>query len=47
MNHRVTDVWVHGQALMTDRQLTTLKKEELRAIGEKWEKILRVFKRRQ
>ena len=42
--NRVTDVWVHGRALMTDRQLTTLDKNELRGIGEKWEKILREFK---
>lgn len=32
---------------MTDRQLTTLKKDELRTIGEKWEKILREFKNHQ
>ncbi|OAO15007.1 5-methylthioadenosine/S-adenosylhomocysteine deaminase, partial [Blastocystis sp. ATCC 50177/Nand II] len=41
---QVTDVWVSGKQLMRERELTTLKMDELRAIGEKWEKILREFK---
>ena len=44
VTRRVTDVWVSGKQLMRERELTTLKMDELRAIGEKWEKILREFK---
>lgn len=44
MMGRVTDVWVNGKQLMRERELTTLKMDELRAIGTKWEKILREFK---
>lgn len=44
MTRRVTDVWVSGKQLMRERELTTLKMDELRAIGEKWEMILREFK---
>ena len=43
VTRRGTDVWVSGK-LMRERELTTLKMDELRAIGEKWEKILREFK---
>lgn len=47
MTCRVTDVWVNGKQLLKERELTTLKVDELRGIGQKWEKTLRGFKAEQ
>ena len=47
MTRRVTDVWVNGKQLLKERELTTLKVDELRSIGQKWEKTLREFKAEQ
>lgn len=44
---RVTDVWVNGKQLLKERELTTLKMEEIRAIAEKWDKTLKEFKASQ
>lgn len=41
---RVTDVWVKGLALLRNRELMTLHKEELRGIAEKWQQRLYDFK---
>ena len=44
---RATDVWVNGKQLLKERELTTLKMEEIRAIAEKWDKTLKEFKASQ
>ena len=44
MIDRVTDVWVNGKQLLKERELTTLKMEEVRGIAEKWDRILKEFK---
>lgn len=41
---RVTDVWVKGCSLLTNRELTTLDKDELRSIAKKWQQRLHDFK---
>lgn len=35
-SHNVSDVWVNGQALMTDRQLQTLDEQALISAAERW-----------
>ena len=47
VTRRVTVVWVNGKQLLKERELTTLKVDELRSIGQKWEKTLREFKAEQ
>ena len=37
-------MWVKGRALLRNRELMTLHKEELRGIAEKWQQRLYDFK---